>query len=344
MHLAVGAFHFATEDNQLLRIRRLAPPVVAVLATMTLPIPIAAPAAGAGACHATMSSTFLQPSVPVFSWSGARYDAELAAMSRIGIRTVIDQWTVDMDANLAHYRAPASWYPRGANMVDNLLYAAGRNEMSVWLGLGNAYDWQSHATDYAWLSNQLYVNMRTADQLYALHPGKIRGWYISNEVDDLLLSTPEAVAPMRWFFTSLANYLHTHNGNLPVMASPTYSGLRQSPAQFAASVKGVLGALDVVNVQDGGGSGYIGPSDIGNWFSAISSAFAGSRTALWSNADMYGSTGRPMDPARLQANLNATCGYVAAWSGFSYSTQMAPSYVGTPYYYDAYGQYYRSAA
>ncbi|MCA1671657.1 MAG: DUF4434 domain-containing protein [Actinobacteria bacterium] len=289
-----------------------------------------------------MTSTFLQPSWVVFSWSAARYDRELSDMRGVGIRSVIAQWTVDMDANEAYYAAPADWYARGADMVGSLLASAGRHQMSVWLGLGNVYDWQSHAADEAWLENQLRVNQRIADQLWALYPGKIAGWYISNEVDDLLLSTPAAIGPMTSFFTRLTDYLHTHAGKLPVMTSPTYSGLRQSPAQFAQSVKKVLGAVDVLNVQDGGGSGYIGPSDISNWFSAMSAALAGTRTALWHDADMYASPSGPMDPARLQANLKATCGYVAARTGFSFTTQMSPASLGTSYYYDAYKAYVSS--
>ncbi|MCA1675090.1 MAG: DUF4434 domain-containing protein, partial [Actinobacteria bacterium] len=129
-------------------------------------------------CRAVLTGTFLQPSYAVFGWSAARYDQELRDMRAVGIRTVIDQWTVDMDANLAHYPASDGWYPRGADMVRPLLASAGRLRMSVWLGLGNVYDWQAHATDEAWLENQLRVNQRIAEELWALYPGKITGWYI----------------------------------------------------------------------------------------------------------------------------------------------------------------------
>jgi len=290
-------------------------------------------------CRAVMSGTFLQPSAAVSAWGATRYDQELRLMGDVGIRTVIVQWTVDMDANLAYYAAPAGAYPRGADMVGALLASARRLRTDVWLGLGNVYDWQSHATDEAWLENQLQADQRIAEQLWALHGSRIKGWYISKEVDDVLLSTPAAVGPVTSYFARLADYLHTHAGNLQVMTSPTYSGLRQSPAQFAQSVKTVLGAVDVLNVQDGGGSGYIGPTDITNWFSALSAALAGTGTALWQDADMYDSPSGPMAPARLQADLQATCGYVAARTGFSFTTQMSPPSIGTSYYYDAYKAY-----
>ncbi len=301
----------------------------------------AAPTGAVPACGDGMGSTFLQPSYSVFAWDAARYDTELQRMKDVGITTVIAQWTVDMDANLSHYPGPATWYPRGPDTITPLINTAASKHMSVWLGLGNVYNWQAHATDYDWLYNQMYVNMVTADQLYALYPGRIKGWYISNEVDDKLLANPAAVAAMTWFFTGLTNYLHTHNGNLPVMASPTYAGLRLSPAQFARGVKQVHGALDVVNVQDGGGSGYIGASNITDWFRALSAAFKGSKTAVWQNADMFMTPRGPMSPAQLQANLNATCGYVTARSGFSFSTQMSPESLGTPFYFDSYRAWVR---
>jgi len=322
----------------MLRVRLVA--LAALIAiVLALPIPGGSAPAEAATCRAVMSSTFLQPSFPVFDWTPTRYGQELSDMKAVGIRTVIDQWTVDMDANQAYYPTPSNWYPSGANMVGNLLNAAGPRQMSVWLGLGNVYSWQAHATDWAFLQNQLYVDIQTANQLYALYPGRFKGWYISNEVDDTLLANPAAVAPMRWFFTQLADYLHTHLGNLPVMASPTYSSLQRSPAQFAQGIKDVHGALDVVNVQDSGGSGYIGPTDITNWFSALAAGFRGTRTAVWSNADMFAAPSGPMAPTRLQADLNATCGLVAANSGFSFTTQMSPRSLGTASFYNAYRSY-----
>jgi uncharacterized protein DUF4434 len=290
------------------------------------------------ACPAVLGGTFLQPSSAVFAWTASRYQQELGEMHNVGIGSVIDQWTVDMDADQAYYPDPTGWYPRSTNMVGMLASAAAPLHMGVWLGLGNVYDWQAHASDASWLGNQLYVDEQTANQLWSLYPHQFTGWYISNEVNDSLLSTPAAVGPMTSFFTSLAQFLQTHDGDRPVMTSPTYSGLNESTAQFAQSVKSVLGAVTVLNVQDGGGSGYIAPSDISNWFSALSSAFTGTRTALWQDADMYGTSG-PMPPAQLQADLQATCGYASARTGFSFSTQMGPLDLGTSTYYNAYKAY-----
>lgn len=299
---------------------------------------VAVAATAPAKCKGVLGGTFLQPSWSVFSWSGARYQQELSQMKATGITAVIDQWTVDMDADQAYYPDPSTWYPEQANMVGPLLSAAHSLNMTVWLGLGNVYNWQAHATDTAWLANQLYVDEQTANQIWSDYPGQFIGWYISNEVNDVLLSTPAAVGPMTWFFTSLTQYLHTHDGNMAVMTSPTYAGLNESTTAFARSVRNVLGAVDVLNVQDGGGSGYIAPSDITNWFSAMAAAFAGTHTILVQNADMF-QVGGPMSPAKLQADLDATCGLVAGRTGFSFTTQMGPLDLGTSQYYNAYRAY-----
>ncbi|MFN2561305.1 MAG: DUF4434 domain-containing protein [Jatrophihabitans sp.] len=288
------------------------------------------------ACRPLLFATFLQPSYAVFQWSPARFDEELADMTAIGINTVILQWTVDMDARQSYYPTPGTAYPTAMDIVGPLLNAAGAHGAKVWLGLGNVYSWQAHAGDDAWLTNQLVVDERIADQLSAAYPNRFAGWYISNEVDDSLLANPTTARSIQRFFTTLSGYLHTHAGRAPVMAAPTYSGLHQSTTAFAASVRSVMGSLDVLDVQDGGGSGYIAPSDITNWFRALHDALAKTPTALWQDADMYGPDGAPMNPPALQNDLAATCGLVVARSGFSFTSQMGPADLGTFTFYEAY--------
>lgn len=309
-------------------------------------------AATAGTAHAAttaapvMTSTFVQPSIsnsaPTIDWTASRFTQDFQPMAGAGIRSVIVQWTVDRDANQAYYPSAKGWFPQRSNMVGNVFSAARSAGISrVWLRLADTYDWQSHADDYTWLNNQLYDDERTADQLYALYGSQMSGWYISNEVNDRLLSTPADVAPMTWFFSSLTNYLYTHDGGKPVMEFPTYQNLTRSPARFAASCKQVLGTVDVLNVQDSGGSGYVHPSDITNWFGALHKQFAGTKTAVWDDPDLF-ANGAPMPPSQLQADLRAASGLVSGYSGFEFITQLDPAIVGTSTYLTAYRNYARS--
>jgi hypothetical protein len=316
--------------------------VTGVLATVTLS-PLAAGAATA--TPPVMSATFLQPSSTTIAWSARQYQSEIGLERAAGITGIIDQWTVDEDANQAYYPDASGWYPRANDMTDPLLSAAGQAGDTVWLGLANVSAWQAHAGDPKWLNNQLYVDEQTADQLYQRYGSAkaFKGWYVPFEVSDHELGTAADAGPMRSFFGALTSYLHSHDGGRPVMTSPTYEHLTLSPATFAASVRSVLGGFDVIDVQDSGGSGYEQPSDITNWFTALHQALAGTGSALWDDPDLFSAAnkGGPMAPAQLQANLKAAYGQVSGYSGFSFTTQLDPNLTGTSTYYNAYLAYER---
>lgn len=292
-----------------------------------------------------MTSTFVQPSInaayPTINWTVGQFNADFKKMSQAGIHDVIVQWTVDRDANQAYYPSSPGWFPRVGNMVGNVMSAADtQNVNHVWLGLANTYNWQAHANDPAWLNSQAYDDITTADQLFALYGTKIAGWYISNEVSDTQLGIPVDATAVQGFFTTLTTYLHSHDGNLPVMESPTYQNLSLTPTQFASDAHTTLGTVDVLNVQDSGGSGYIHPADITNWFTALATEFSGSSTKIWTNPDMFDSTSHgPMPPTLLQQDIGATNGLVSSVSGFSFITQLDPGILGTYGYYDAYRAY-----
>jgi hypothetical protein len=319
---------------------------VAVASALASALLCAPGASAATVATPAMSTTFLQPSGTTIPWTGQQYQREIALERGVGITGIIDQWTIDEDANQAYYPDPSGWYPRADDMTDPLLWAAGQAGDKVWLGLANVSAWQPHAGDAKWLSNQLYVYEKTADQLYRLYGSAkaFQGWYVPFEVSDQQLTADSG--PLRSFFSSLNGYLDTHDGDKPVMTSPTYEHLTESPAQFAASVRSVLGSFDVINVQDSGGSGYEQPSDVTHWFTALHSALAGTRSALWDDADMFSAAngGGPMSPSQLQADLKAASGLVSAYSGFSFTTQMDPNGVGTSSYYSAYQTYQRTRA
>lgn len=302
-----------------------------------------------------MTGTFVQESPVISGWSGARWDTELTDMAAAGIKTLILQWALDEDDQQTLYASGSpppnmpgtqTPYQVGPDYVDSMLYWAGQHGDQVWIGLANYGAWQSHAGDTAWLNQQLALSEQVADQIFAAYGTNpaFAGWYIPFEVDAVLLDTPADIAPMKSFFTALAAYLHTHDGNKPVMCSPTYSytGTPLTAAQFAPALVNVLGACDVINMQDGGANQS--PATIASYFAAVKAALAGTATQLWSNPDMFSdSTGGPMPPAQLQADLKAAAPYVARLTGFSFPTQMGPHDIADPSFYNAYVSYYQTS-
>src|ERR1035438_712014 len=184
----------------------------AAMAGVLAPALLCASGASAAAALPVMSATFLQPSGTTIPWNGQQYQREITLERAVGITEIVDQWTVDEDANQAYYPDPSGWYPRSDDMTDPLLSAAGQAGDTVWLGLANVSAWQSHAGDASWLSNQLYIAERTADQLYSLYRSTkaFVGWYVPFEVSEQQLTAADT-GPVGSFFSSLAGELHNRH-------------------------------------------------------------------------------------------------------------------------------------
>jgi hypothetical protein len=291
-------------------------------------------------CPATMAGTFLPPSW-ASSWSLSRFAQDIDSMNGVGINTVILQDSIDLDAKVAYFPNPPAGYPSGPNVAGDVIQEAAIHHTKVVLGLANSNTWATNAGNQAWLANDLRTDESLADDLYASYHGSFAGWYIPNEVDDYLLATPSEVTPTTWFFNSLAGYLHTHDGDLTVMASPFFQNTWQTASQFADGVRHMFADVDIVNLQDGAGEGRSAPA-VTSLFGAVAAALSGSRIQLWDDPDMYLMGVGPMPPGHLQSDLQATCSLARQWTGFAYSTQMDPVGVGTSYYYDAYRSYFQN--
>lgn len=294
-----------------------------------------------------MRATFIQPmtasgypNFPTVDWTQAQYERNFALMAGVGIDTVCVQFSVDRDAGEAYY--PSTRWPQRSDMVGLILNAAGQAGVKVWIGLANTWWWEEDGRpgDHAWLARQLADDKACAKELNALYGDRIHGWYVPNEVGDRQLANADYLDPMKWFYGKITSYLHGRFGRKPVMSSPSYFNLTLDGPAYAARLREVMPDVDVVAVQDGAGYDYISPSDIHYWFTHLHNEFKGTGTALWHNADMFSaSANTPMSPCRLQDNLQATCGLVAGYTGFSFISQMGPDTMGTDAYWAAYGRY-----
>src|ERR1035438_6604371 len=90
----------------------------AAMAGVLAPALLCASGASAAAALPVMSATFLQPSGTTIPWNGQQYQREITLERAVGITEIVDQWTVDEDANQAYYPDPSGWYPRSAAAID----------------------------------------------------------------------------------------------------------------------------------------------------------------------------------------------------------------------------------
>ena len=162
---------------------------------------------------------------------------------------IVDQWTIDEDANQAYYPDASGWYPRSDDMTDPLLSAANQAGDTVWLGLANVSAWQSHAGDAKWLSNQLYVQEQTADQLYKLFAASVKnvlGGFDVIDVQDSGGSGYEQPSDITNWFTALHQALAGTSSALwddPDLFSAGNHGGPMTPAQLQANLKAAYGQV-----------------------------------------------------------------------------------------------------
>ncbi|MDP9073099.1 MAG: DUF4434 domain-containing protein [Actinomycetota bacterium] len=319
--------------------RALSAAIVLVTSSVVMLIP-RVPAQASTYCHATMGGTFVPMDGWAATWNTARTDQEMAGMQGAGIRQIILQNAVDLNIHKAWY--PQSRYPQGTNVVGNVASLAQRHNMSLVLGLANDTTWWQHATDPTWLMQHARSNEAIADDLYRYVGPSIQAWYIPEEVDDYNMAYGPDLAPLKAYFTELTTYLHSHDGNKPVVSSPYFQGLAGLTTDaYAAALRQTLTGVDVVNLQDGGGELYIGgyrsPAAITSLFQSVRNAFRGVAT-IWDDPDLYRMRIGPFPPVPLQANLNAVCGLATFITGFSYPSQLDPLN-GETWWYNAYLSY-----
>lgn len=143
------------------------------------------------------SATIMQPWQGEY-WTPARWDSEFGDMKAVCISQVILQYTVIADGKTKgtiYYPTALPGYTKsfdGVDVVGNLLAAAVRNGVEVYLGIKMDEHWQLHADDPAWLEGQAREAMELARELrdkYRLlsdYKDLFKGWYIAFELDNSL--------------------------------------------------------------------------------------------------------------------------------------------------------------
>ena len=77
--------------------------VTAAMAGALAPALLCASGASATAAPPVMSATYLQPSGTTIPWTSQQYQREITLERGVGITEIVDQWTIDEDANQAYY-------------------------------------------------------------------------------------------------------------------------------------------------------------------------------------------------------------------------------------------------
>ncbi|MDD4475720.1 MAG: DUF4434 domain-containing protein [Eubacteriales bacterium] len=143
-------------------------------------------------CEPLPSGDFIQPWYCA-TWSVSQWEMYLKVIKRAGLDFVILQGTSDRkDGKYIGFSYPSEMASdsnlSASNVyvtemtVANLLEAAKKNDMQVYLGIGGDNKWWNYAfSDLSWCTKEAELANRTAEELYNLYkkdyPETFAGWY-----------------------------------------------------------------------------------------------------------------------------------------------------------------------
>lgn len=291
--------------------------------------------AQAGASHALTSSpcttgkagfgaTFWEP---YYNPSSAQMTAQINAQRAVNDNTYIFDWAVDEDAN------NATWYPNGlgfpvfSDALPKLINALAPSGGSLWMGLVVAPSLDSKmSNNWSWLQTQVPLFERVADDLYRLYGRSIKGWYIPNEPDESVVSTYDHSYQYGAFLRQIDDYLHTHDGNKPVMIAPMmpsaiYTNL--TPSQFIQQMQPMMAVahMDVWNLEDGFAMTGWSPSQEAQAFALAQTYASQYGSHIW--ADLY--TPNNATPAQWTPYLQALAPYSEVLSQWTFGQYLDPN-------------------
>ncbi len=221
-----------------------------------------------------LSATYLQLWADHAAWPEARWRELFRHFDSLGIRELYVQWSV--------YDAISYVSPRGTQraVLETVLGLAGESRISVHLGLAFSSDfWQKAKPGAAlrpYLQQQRQRSLATAEEIasrYGAHPA-FAGWYIAEEIDDLMWPAGEARLALVEHLAELSA------GLARVAAKPVsisgYCGARTEPAQLSAFWSGLLErtAIRTLLFQDGIGVGNLPLSYLRQYLEAVQDATA----------------------------------------------------------------------
>jgi hypothetical protein len=233
-----------------------------------------------------VTRTFLQP------WS---YDAErtpeqwsdlFAELRRLGFREVILQWT--SYGSLLIYHDTRSGYEIRP-YLDRVIRAARQQHLKLWIGLHYDPDFWTHI-DPQKPGTEAYLNRRlvefsmrlpalVADIEQADPAGDtIKGWYISDEIDDINWQQAERQESLRRYLRSLRRLLENYRPHWPVLIS-TFANGQQPRQAFAAFWQATLAysGIDTLLFQDGIGVKKLSLTQLDMYFKALQDQLDSSR-------------------------------------------------------------------
>lgn len=243
---------------------------------------------------ASFDATFIQIHSDQLAHDEAHWQRELDVLRKLGVKQVVIQFTGDRHGP----------YDRdGHAPVANLVAAAAASDIHVLLGLHDDPTWPGDDA-----VKRLPPPLGDSKQAKALGELCRRspvcdGWYLSQEIDDATWSSPARTAALRAHVAETARVLRELAPGKQLALAPFFTGTL-APQQHAHWWLSVLepGAIDVLMLQDGVGTGRATPERAGAYLASLRLPLAMIGVDLWSVAELFRQRhGAPLDDRPFKA-------------------------------------------
>ncbi len=288
----------------------------------------------------------------VADWDDARWDKEMIMLKEAGIEYLVygpAHYTNANDEASTSY--PSSLVGSGsqADIIDKCLKSAQKNGVKIFLGLNFNERWWNADYGEEWLTAQMEIGNRVADELVALYKSKysdaMYGWYWVWEVDNLNWTTLERQDFLAKALNTNLDHLSQITPQMPFMLSPFMNEKLGTASQYRSMWQYVFARThfrngDIFSPQDCVGAGGLSINSVANWFSELGTAVkTKSGLKFWGNVETFDQKYWISSPlTQVQKQMEIVNDYVSNIICFAYSHYYSP-YVVDKNYHKTYLEY-----
>lgn len=294
--------------------------------------------------YPTLCGSFVQPEL-LANHSPERVEQHLRYMREVGIDILILQWsfitegdkvtTVYYDDSFDQSKKTSSFTDRSSALLENILAAAEKLEMKVFVGLNdNSEWWQKHVLDIHWIQNQVDLGIEGAKQIYNTYkdkyPNALHGWYFVFEFWNLKMSSTQ-IFNSTYLLDAYRDRLARIDSGMPFMLSPftnhTYTTAAEAGDMWEKIFKGVdFLEGDIFCPQDSVGAEFTPIEVVDDYFREFKRAVeTKDGLLLWANNEAFvNQSWSTASLHRFKNQMDITSEYVSAHVTFAYSHHLNP--------------------
>jgi hypothetical protein len=276
-------------------------------------------------------------------WAQTDWEEEFDYMKDLGMDHVILQWIIDRSPSkkaVYYYSSlynPDTGYANRNNQdtLLNVLAAAEKKGIDVWVGLAGNEEWWSYGTDGTWLNNESTAIKNVIKDIWDSPVGyssksSLKGWYNVWEIENYRFKESSTQQILRTALKTIVDYAHSYT-NKPIMTSP-YIG-KYSTGLDPDGWKNMW--IYLLDPSNGANFDVVAPQDhfgnhVNTYLPAMKLAVDTNTTCeLWANVETYVPTYVYGEPTITMLNqVNSEIPYVRKMTSFSFLHYTSPKVVG----------------